>query len=154
MIRPVTDADSSALIELIGQCWAAYPGCVLDVDAEEPWLRAPASAYAGWAGEMWVATLDDVVVACVGVKPAEDHAELKSLYVAPAARRRGLGELLIRLVEGEARRLGHRRIELWTDTRFADAHRAYERQGYVRLPVGRELHDLSKTVEHHYAKQL
>jgi len=42
--REVSDADSAALIELITTCFAAYPGCVLDVDGEEPWLRAPAAA--------------------------------------------------------------------------------------------------------------
>ena len=154
LIRPVADSDAAALIELIEACWAGYPGCVLDIDGEEPWLRAPATSYAGWQGAMWVATLDNVVVACVGLKPHSDHAELKSLYVASAARRRGLGERLSRLVEDEARRLGHRRMELWTDTRFADAHRLYERLGYLRLPDTRHLHDLSGSTEYHYEKDL
>jgi len=154
LIRPVADSDAAALIELIEACWAVYPGCVLDVDGEETWLRAPATSYAGWQGAMWVATLDDVVVACVGMKPHSDHTELKSLYVASAARRRGLGERLSRLVEDEARRLGHRRMELWTDTRFADAHRLYERLGYLRLPDARHLHDLSGSTEYHYEKDL
>ncbi len=153
-IRPVADSDSAALIEVIAACWGAYPGMVLDVDAEEPWLRAPASAYAGGGAAMWVATLDGVVVACAGLKPHDDCAELKSLYVSPVARRRGLGKQLTDLVEDAARRLGFRRMELWTDTRFADAHRLYERLGYVRSPVGRELHDLSNSTEHHYSKDL
>jgi len=154
VIRPVADLDSPALIELIEACWAPYPGCVLDVDAEEPWLRAPATAYAGLQGAMWVATLDGEVVACVGLKPHGKQAELKSLYVAPAARRRGLGGQLIRLVEDAARRLGHRRMELWSDTRFTDAHRLYERLGYRRLPDIRELHDQSQSIEYHYLKGL
>lgn len=153
-LRAVADSDSAALIGLIEACWAPYPGCVLDVDAEEPWLLAPAAAYAEWGGVMWVATLDGAVVGCVGFKPYLNLAELKSLYVAAAARRRGLGERLTRLVEDAARRLGHRRIELWSDTRFIDAHRLYERLGYRRLPGTRELHDLSNSVERHYEKEL
>jgi len=154
VLRPVTDADSAALIGLISACWAEYPGCVMDVDGEEPWLRAPATAYRGWDATMWVVTRDGAVVACVGLKALVDGAELKSLYVAPAARRRGLGRRLTDLVEGEARRRGHRRLELWSDTRFTHAHRLYERLGYRRLPDVRELHDRSATVEFHYGKAL
>ncbi len=152
--RAVDDSDSAALIELVGTCWAAYPGCVLDIDGEEPWLRAPASAYRDWAGLMWVATLDGQVVACVGCRPHDGAMELKSLYVAPTARRRGLGARLSRLVEQEAGRRGARRMVLWSDTRFADAHRLYERLGYRRLSGLRELHDLSASVEYSYEKQL
>lgn len=154
VLRPVDDGDSAALIELIGTCWAAYPGCVLDIDGEEPWLRAPANAYREWGGAMWVAALDGRVVGCVGLKPYGEAAELKSLYIAPAARRRGLGERLSGLVETQARRRGHRRLELWSDTRFADAHRLYHRLGYRRLPGRRDLHDLSNSVEYHYTKDL
>ena len=154
VIRPVADSDSARLIDLIATCWAEYPGCVLDVDREEPWLRAPASAYLGWQGAMWVATIGDAVVACVGLKPTPGAVELKSLYVAVEARRRGLGERLTRLVEDEARRRGYRRIELWSDTRFTAGHRLYERLGYRRLPDVRQLADLSATTEYHYEKTL
>ena len=36
-------------VELIGATWAEYPGVVLDVDAEEPWMRAPATSFDAWA---------------------------------------------------------------------------------------------------------
>jgi predicted GNAT family N-acyltransferase len=151
-LRLVTDGDSEALIRLIGDAWSEYPGCVLDVDGEEPWLRAPATAF---HGTFWVVTRDEDVVACVGLKPlAAGSIELKSLYVAAKARRQGLGELLTELVEQEARERGARRIELWSDGRFADAHRLYTRLGYERLPRTRELHDLSNTTEYAFAKHI
>ncbi len=152
-VRPVRDDDSAALIALIGEVWAEYPGVVLDVDAEEPWLRAPATAYE--AGRFWVVTADGGVVACVGIKlVASGAAELKSLYVSAKARRQGLGALLTGLVEDEARALGARRVELWSDSRFADAHRLYARLGYERLPATRELYDLSATVEYAFGKEI
>jgi GNAT superfamily N-acetyltransferase len=155
VLRPVRDADSAALIALIGGAFAEYPGCVLDVDGEEPWLRAPATAYAEAAGTMWVAELSGEVVACAGVKPSGAEAvELKNLYVSAKARRQGLGELLTGQVEDEARSRGARRVGLWSDTRFTDAHRLYERLGYRRLPATRELHDQSATVEYAFAKEL
>jgi predicted GNAT family N-acyltransferase/RimJ/RimL family protein N-acetyltransferase len=154
LIRPVTDDDSAGLIDLIGTTWAEYPGTVLDVDGEEPWLRAPATYYATHGGRMWVAELAGSIVGSVGIRPtADDTAELKSLYVSGKARRHGLGEVLTSLVEDEALRLGVRQLELWTDTRFADAHRFYARLGYTRLPGTRELHDRSQTVEYPYVKR-
>jgi GNAT superfamily N-acetyltransferase len=154
VIRPVADSDSAALIALIGTVWGEYPGCVLDVDAEEPWLRAPATYYAAHGGRMWVADLGGAVVGSIAIRPGaeDDTAELKSLYVGAAARRHGLGEVLTSLVEDEAARMGVRQLELWTDTRFADAHRFYARLGYQQLPGSRELHDLSATVEYPFVK--
>lgn len=155
VLRDVRDGDSAALIALIGGCWAEYPGVLLDIDGEEPWLRAPASAYSGWSGRAWVIELAGQVVACCGVKPAEpDAVELKSMYVARAARRRGLARRLEALVLGEARKRGVDRVELWSDSRFADAHETYTQLGYTRLPHTRELHDLSQTVEFPFVKQL
>ena len=143
--------DSAALIGLLGDCFAEYPGCVLDVDREEPWLRSR-DRYAG--GQLWVATLDDTVVACIGHKPHGDTSELKNLYVAGSARRGGLGARLTGMVEDVARAAGADRMRLWSDTRFLDAHRLYERLGYRRTGRSRELHDLSDTAEYEFDKPL
>jgi predicted GNAT family N-acyltransferase len=154
-LRDARDEDSAALITLVGDAWSEYPGTVLDVDGEEPWLRAPASAYAALDGRIWVVTQDGSLVACAAMKPGEPGAiELKSLYVSAKARRQGLGEFLTELVELEAARRGAHRVDLWSDSRFADAHRLYTRLGYRRLPQTRELHDLSNTTEYAFTKDL
>jgi putative acetyltransferase len=57
-------------------------------------------------------------------------------------------------VEVEARSRGVQAVELWSDTRFADAHRLYERRGYTRGPETRTLHDKSNSVEYYYRKYL
>lgn len=156
-VRPGSDSDSEALIELIGTVWAEYPGCVLDVDAEEPWLRAPAAFYDERDGEFWVATDDDSgeLLACIGIKPVgEDTVELKSLYVAASGRRTGLGSALVQLVEDTAVDRAARRIVLWSDTRFLDAHRLYTRLGYWPTGESRDLNDLSNTTEYGFAKDV
>ncbi len=165
VIRDATDHDSQALAGLIAIAWAAYPGCVLDVAGEEPWLLAPRSAYDSAGGRLWVATLDGAVVGCVGIKPvaaADSHpatdshpaAELKSLYVAATARRHGLGARLVRLVEDAAVGAGTSALRLWSDTRFREAHAFYAGQGYRPTGASRELHDRSGTVEHEFARDL
>lgn len=153
-IRDARDDDSWDLIGLIAACWAEYPGCILDVQGEEPWLLRPASAYQDEGGRLWVAEMDGRVVASVALRPGAEPGliALKSLYVARAARRRGLGAQLVALVEESARRRNAAAIELWTDTRFDDAHRLYERLGYRRGPHTRTLADLSRSVEYYYMK--
>jgi N-acetylglutamate synthase-like GNAT family acetyltransferase len=156
-LREVRDADSATLIELIAGCWAEYPGVILAIDEEEPWMRHPAAYYAGVGAtaRMWVVDEGERLAACVGVKPLDDGtaAELKSLYVAAWARRRGLGAALVDVVECYAVAHGARTIRLWSDSRFGDAHRLYARLGYRRSGQ-RELHDLSDTTEYGFTKDL
>lgn len=162
-LRDVRDADAAGLQELIRTIWSEYPACVLDVDAEEPWLRAPATAYDPPGKRFWVvegagrAGGAGRIAACVGIRPgpgADGWFELKSLYVAAGARRNGLGRALVRLVERQARNAGWMRGRLWTDSRFHDAHRLYTSLGWQGTGTERELHDLSSTTEHEMVRDL
>lgn len=154
-IRDARDGDGEGLIALIEECYSEYEGCVLDVDGEAPELREIATAHAAKGGRFWVAESDGVILGSVGLVPNGDGVyELKKLYVTKEARRMGLGKRLVSLAEVEAMSRGARAIELWSDTRFADAHRLYERRAYVRLPETRELHDKSASVEYHFRKEL
>ncbi len=154
-IRDGRDDDSKQLIELVGAVFAEYSGCVLDVDGECPDLRAPASYYHSRGGRFWIAG-GKTIVASVSCEPIRDGdaLELKRLYVGAGARGRGLGTRLCGIVEDEARVRGARVIELWTDTRFKDAHRLYRRLGYARQPKTRDLHDLSHSTEYQFIKTM
>jgi len=57
-------------------------------------------------------------------------------------------------VEREARRRDAGVVELWSDTRFTDAHRLYERLGYQHTGKTPDLHDLSNTTELRFTKEL
>ncbi len=149
-IRPARDADAEAVIALIARVYAEYPGCILDVEREEPALRAPASSF----DRFWVVEEGSRVVGCVGCALGEDLAELKKLYLDAGVRGRGLGRDLIALVEETARAHGAERIELWSDTRFTTGHAVYERCGYRRTGRTRDLRDLSNTTEFHFEKEL
>ena len=151
-LRDARDEDAAELIDLIGAVFAEYPGCVLDVDGELPELRAIATSFQRWGGRFWVATREGRVLGCVGLTPSaaspSEGIELRKLYVAKAARKMGLGSALCDLVEGAARALNKKFVELWSDTRFENAHALYARRGYTKGPETRDLHDTSASVEY------
>ena len=154
-VREGRDDDERGLIRLICACFADYPGCVLAVDEEMPQLRRIATDYAARDGRVWVAEHAGEVVGSVATQPYGGAAlELRMLYVAHAARRLGLAAALCAGVEAEARARGAGAVDLWSDTRFEDAHRLYGRLGYRRSGAARALHDLSSTVEYHFRKSL
>ena len=153
IIRNGRDDDSAAMIALIGAVYAEYPGCILDVKREEPMLRAPASRLTEVGGRFWVAEDARGVIGCAGFKPRVDHAELVKLYVAKRARGHGLATRLVATVES-AVWPAFARIELWTDARFLDAHRFYERRGFWRSPGSRIVDEISHSTEYHYSKAL
>jgi GNAT superfamily N-acetyltransferase len=153
VIRPGRDADADALISLIGACWGEYPGVLLDVDGEMPELRALASYYTGKGGALWVAEADGVVVGMIATMPhAAGTWEICRVYVLPSWHGGGLGHRLLDQAEAHAGAAGATQLILWSDTRFDRAHRFYEKRSYVRRGAVRALHDISNSLEFHYAK--
>ena len=65
-------------------------------------------------------------------RPGE--VEVRMLAVAPAARGRGVGELLARACVQVARDQGCQRVILSSGTWMTAAHRLYERLGFARVP--------------------
>ena len=154
-IRPGEDSDRWDLIGIIAESWAEYPGCVMDVQGEMPEMLGPASHYREIGGRLWVASRAGRTTGLVALAPGHNGAVLlQKLYVAHAARRKGLGRTLVLLVEDEARRGGASQVEVWTDTRFVEAHSLYDKLGYARAEETRELHDKSNSVEYRYTREL
>jgi GNAT superfamily N-acetyltransferase len=60
------------------------------------------------------------------------------LYVAPEARGRGFGSALLAAVESLTRERGGELIEIAVDGADADAHRFYERHGYISTEAGQD----------------
>jgi putative acetyltransferase len=55
---------------------------------------------------------------------------MKSVYLTPAARGRGLGLVIVRRLETAAHELGYNEVRLETGTRSPSAVKTYERAGY------------------------
>jgi GNAT superfamily N-acetyltransferase len=81
----------------------------------------------GWDGEE--------PVACGGViRYDERTAEIRRMYVAPAARGRGLSRVVLAALEDEARQLGYDFVRLETGDRQPEAIKLYASSGFEPIP--------------------
>ncbi|MGH3786356.1 MAG: GNAT family N-acetyltransferase [Pseudonocardiaceae bacterium] len=60
--------------------------------------------------------------------------EFRMLAVTPGARRRRVGEMLVRAVLVRATEIGAHRVVMCSDERMRVAHRLYARLGFIRMP--------------------
>ena len=107
---------------------ATAPGSshALDVAA----LKAPEVSF-------WAAWSDTELLGVAALKRlAMDHGEIKSMHTTPAARRQGVGALLLRHLIAEARRCGMARLSLETGSwgYFEPARALYRRYGFRECP--------------------
>ncbi len=154
-VRPVRNRDAAGLIDLIDRCFSEYPGVVVEPDGIDSDLRAYATALEKIGGEGFVVEQEGRIVGLVsGCLARGDLYQLKRIYLDAKLRGSGMGEKLLRLIEGRAKACGAESIELWSDSRFLRAHRFYQREGYVKQAVTRDLHDCSNTTENYFIKKL
>ena len=77
---------------------------------------------------------DGEAVGCGALRPLEDGvAEIKRMYVVPAARGRGMSKLLLAGLEAAARDRGWTTLRLETGPRQPEAVALYEGAGYRRI---------------------
>ncbi len=129
--------------------WPAYKAVRLDALAESP--TAFGSTFereVAFADEVWQERADagsssadramflawdgDAPAGIVGGMREDDgHIELVSMWVAPSARRDGVGERLVAAVLDFADSTSTERVELWVVRGNDGAQRLYERMGFV-----------------------
>jgi N-acetylglutamate synthase-like GNAT family acetyltransferase len=139
------------ILDLIRDVFAEY-GCVLNTQ-EDAYLLNPGPYFRERGGEFWVVEEAGQIIATVAVVLHQDAGELKCLYVHRDHRRQGWGRRLSELVLDFARQASKRRVILWTDTRFLEAHRLYRNMGFTQRGT-RELHDSNNTVEYGFELDL
>lgn len=80
----------------------------------------------------FIAYLDGKPVGCGGVAFDDGYAEVKRMFVRPAARGKGAAQAILARVEQEARARGYTRLALETGDAQHAALRVYERAGFAR----------------------
>jgi putative acetyltransferase len=147
-IRMATNADVEGVVNVIHTVFHEY-NFTWEPEGYHADLYDIELHYPGPEDRLFVADIDGQTVGTVGLElfPVLNSSEsglvkwngqnriagadcsLERLYVHPIARRSGVGQALmqhvIHLAQGEARK----RMEIWSDKRFVDAHRLYGRFG-------------------------
>ena len=151
-VRPAGSADARGVVELIGRVYLEY-GFVYVPEVEVPDLFRFDQHYAAPRGAFFVVHEDDVVVGSVGVERLDDgSAELHRLYLDARLRSRGTGRALVEAVLEWCRTQNIPRLILWSDTRFDQAHRLYERMGFQRTGERVLPDDLNQTREYGFER--
>ncbi len=138
-IREADEGDAAAVAGLWTEAYAqAGPEGRHEPYALQEYFTVAATA------EVRVAVDEaDALVAVVALYPpgapgrsvaGPGEAELARLAVAAAARRQGIGRLLVEGCTGRARGFGAEAIALWSRPYQEAAHRLYEALGYRRVP--------------------
>ena len=142
-VRRVNEADWRALRDVRLGALADSPdafGSTLEREqtfGDAEWREWAQEAGAGAAETCLLAWIEDEPVGIVGgfVETGSDHVHLIAMWVAPQARRLGIGRALIDAVVAWAVEISARSIRLDVADDNADARRLYDAAGFS--PTGR-----------------
>ncbi len=124
------DPDASKLISEVQQEYVVRYGGPDDTPVDPAEFTPP-------SGLFLVGYADGVPVASGGWRSHGDDAEIKRMYVAPAARHRGLARQLLAELERSAAAAGHHRVILESGSQQPEAIALYRSSGYTPIaPFG------------------
>ncbi len=126
---PFDATEAAALAErLEAELLGIYDGVPGSGGLPSPELFTPP------AGAFVVAAEDGAAVGCGGLARLDAvTGEVRRMYVAPEARGRGLGRILLAELERLAADAGYLRVRMETGDRQPEAVALYERAGYRRI---------------------
>jgi GNAT superfamily N-acetyltransferase len=125
-------ADSDDAVRLVEEMWSTVTAMY---EYRGPSPSATTDDFSPPGGAFVAVYEDGVAVAGGGVKRLQDGiGEIKRMYVAPAARGRGVSRLLLAGLEDVARELGYSRLRLDTGEHQHAALRLYPSAGYSEVP--------------------
>ena len=148
LLREAVEGDVPVLVQLLAadQLGATRDG-VTGEDDLQPYLRAFRAIDADDAHLLLAAEVDGEVVATMQLsflpglaRRGALRGQIEAVRVREDYRDRGLGAAIFHWAIAESRRRGCALVQLTTDRTRADAHRFYERLGFVASHEGLKLH--------------
>jgi GNAT superfamily N-acetyltransferase len=146
LVRDATESDRDGILAvtlaayveyaaILGPYWDAYRhDIVATLGAAHPADQFVAEWDSAVAGAVLLIPAGAPLELPTGERASLPLPEVRLLAVAPAARRHGLGEALIRACARRARQAGAAALGLHTVEWMQAAGRLYERLGFVRAP--------------------
>jgi ribosomal protein S18 acetylase RimI-like enzyme len=127
VLRSARAEDSRQLAEIAREAYGKYLGLV-----DEP----PAPILLDYddvasSGRTHVAVEAGRILAMVTIEPDDAYLILRNLAVRPSYQGRGIGRMLVSLVEDAARAAGLRGVRLWTRAEMVDNISFYKSLDYI-----------------------
>ena len=120
--------------ERLNKAWIEQYFVIEEADREV--FRDPVAAIIEPGGEIFLVIEDGQVQGTCAVLPHEPGVyEIAKMAVAPVARGKGFGDLLMDASVDFARQVGARRVVIVSNTVLTPAIRLYEKHGFVRVPL-------------------
>ena len=130
-LRPASGPADIATVRDLFEEYQRQIGVDLCFQGFQAELAGLPGEYAPPGGALWLAERDGAALGCVAMRPIDgERAEMKRLYVRPAARGERLGRRLAEELIAEARRLGYRAVCLDTLPSMHTAQALYEALGF------------------------
>lgn len=128
--EPLDGTVARALIAALnGELLARYP------EEGATHFRLDLAEVAPGRGAFLVARLAEEPIGCGAIRRLDaERAEVKRMYVVPAARGRRVGAAILTALEAEARLLGVARLVLETGERQPESLALYRRAGFTEIP--------------------
>jgi GNAT superfamily N-acetyltransferase len=99
-------------------------------------FRDPVAKIIAPGGQIFfVLERDQVLGTCAVIPQSTEVHEIAKMAVAPEARGKGYGDLLMEAAVAFSRQAGARRIIIVSNTKLAPAIRLYEKHGFARVPL-------------------
>jgi putative acetyltransferase len=130
-VRDATNADETEIREIVYSVLAEY-GLSHDPDVTDADLADLEGNYRKRGGAFHVVLSDEgSIIGCAGLFPLSSaEAEVRKMYLLPAARGKGLGRLLLERLIADAGRLGYRSLVLETASVLREAIALYRSFGF------------------------
>jgi N-acetylglutamate synthase-like GNAT family acetyltransferase len=135
LIRRVRPDERDALLAIVNAAAEAYRGVIPADRWHEPYMpRAELQAEIADGVEFWGAEEDGRLVGVMGIQDRGEVALVRHAYVAPGAQRKGVGNGLLRHVQGLARKPVL--VGTWAAAEWAIAF--YRRNGFALVAEERK----------------
>lgn len=130
VIRPADAEHGADYLAFVTAVLAEF-GLRSEPDGVDADLLDITGHYRASGGEFWAVWREGQLLGTGGfIMTSPGQAELRKMYLSPAVRGRGLGRMLLELIETVAQSRGALRMTLETASVLHDAIRLYERNGY------------------------